>query len=51
MLLAPRSLPDKWHSQSWLCSSSCLPIPAQDVTAFSKVAFTLRHGKILFGKP
>jgi imidazolonepropionase-like amidohydrolase len=25
--------------------------PAQDVTAFSKVAFTLRHGKILFGKP
>jgi imidazolonepropionase-like amidohydrolase len=25
--------------------------PAQDVTAFSKVAFTIRHGKILFGKP
>jgi len=25
--------------------------PAHDVTAFSKVAFTIRHGKILFGKP
>jgi predicted amidohydrolase YtcJ len=25
--------------------------PAQDVTAFSKVAFTIRSGKILFGKP
>jgi imidazolonepropionase-like amidohydrolase len=25
--------------------------PAQDVTAFSKVAFTIRRGKILFGKP
>jgi imidazolonepropionase-like amidohydrolase len=25
--------------------------PAQDVTAFSKVAFTIRHGKSLFGKP
>jgi imidazolonepropionase-like amidohydrolase len=25
--------------------------PAQDVTAFSKVSFTIRHGKILFGKP
>ena len=25
--------------------------PAQDVAAFSKVAFTIRHGKILFGKP
>jgi len=25
--------------------------PAQNVTAFSKVAFTIRHGKIIFGKP
>ena len=25
--------------------------PAQDVAAFSKVAFTIRQGKILFGKP
>jgi imidazolonepropionase-like amidohydrolase len=25
--------------------------PAQDVTAFSKVAFTILHGKIIFGKP
>jgi imidazolonepropionase-like amidohydrolase len=25
--------------------------PAQDVNAFSKVAFTIRHGKIIFGKP
>jgi imidazolonepropionase-like amidohydrolase len=25
--------------------------PAHDVTAFSKVAFTIRHGKIIFGKP
>jgi imidazolonepropionase-like amidohydrolase len=25
--------------------------PARDVTAFSKVAFTVGHGKILFGKP
>jgi imidazolonepropionase-like amidohydrolase len=25
--------------------------PAHDVTAFSKVAFTIRDGKILFGKP
>jgi imidazolonepropionase-like amidohydrolase len=25
--------------------------PAQDATAFSKVIFTIRHGKILFGKP
>ncbi|HEY6268352.1 MAG TPA: amidohydrolase family protein [Candidatus Acidoferrum sp.] len=25
--------------------------PAQDVTAFSKVAFTVRHGKIIYGKP
>jgi len=25
--------------------------PAQDVTAFSRVAFTIRHGKIIFGKP
>jgi len=25
--------------------------PAQDVTAFSKVAFTIRHGKIIFSKP
>jgi imidazolonepropionase-like amidohydrolase len=25
--------------------------PAQDVTAFSRVAFTIRRGKILFGKP
>jgi imidazolonepropionase-like amidohydrolase len=25
--------------------------PARDVTAFSKVAFTIRQGKIIFGKP
>jgi len=25
--------------------------PPQDVTAFSKVAFTIRHGKIIFGRP
>jgi imidazolonepropionase-like amidohydrolase len=25
--------------------------PAQDVIAFSKVVFTIRHGKIIFGKP
>jgi imidazolonepropionase-like amidohydrolase len=25
--------------------------PAQDVTAFSKMAFTIRRGKIIFGKP
>lgn len=25
--------------------------PSQDVTAFSKVAFTIRQGKIIFGKP
>ena len=25
--------------------------PSQDVTAFSKVAFTIRHGKIIFTKP
>jgi imidazolonepropionase-like amidohydrolase len=25
--------------------------PAHDVAAFSKIAFTIRHGKIIFGKP
>lgn len=25
--------------------------PAQDITAFSRVAFTIRQGKIIFGKP
>ncbi len=29
----------------------CSALPVQDVTAFSKVAFTIRHGKILFEKP